>query len=155
MELTARVKLDLSGEAETLAPIVRSALRYLAAQSYPQGRTGKARFRKQFLDYLRKDGWAMNARLDSISRITVTAVSGRAALSFQTGNMGRFYADLLKLQYLFVRKKVDSCVLVVLGEQEGKEIDSNLASFERTAREFELFSTFLTMPLLIVGLRKG
>ncbi len=53
--------------------------------------------RKQLVDGLKKKGWSSKVKLSIHSNISITAINGKTALCLQTGNMGRFYADLLKL----------------------------------------------------------
>lgn len=49
---------------------------------------------------LEKEGWTGEYRLDATSRITISSYLRGVGLCFQTGNVGRIYADLLKLQRL-------------------------------------------------------
>lgn len=50
---------------------------------------------------LEKEGWTGEYRLDATSRITISSYLRGVGLCFQTGNVGRIYADLLKLQTLY------------------------------------------------------
>lgn len=54
---------------------------------------------------LEKEGWTGEYRLDATSRITISSYLRGVGLCFQTGNVGRIYADLLKLQTLYYKRK--------------------------------------------------
>ena len=66
--------------------------------------------RKELLDALAVDGWSNEVQINVQSRITITAMRRRIGLCLQTGNMARFYTDLLKLQALFLDEIINgSC----------------------------------------------
>ena len=62
--------------------------------------------RSKILDELITLGWSNKVRISSGRAITVTAKNGKIALCLQTGNMARFYADILKLQALYLDDKI-------------------------------------------------
>jgi len=97
-------------------------------------------------------GWSNEVRISSSRAITVTAKKGQIALCLQTGNMARFYADLLKLQAQFLDGKITSAIYILPTKEAAKALGSNLACYERLLDE--LTSTFfkvITVPLLIYG----
>lgn len=108
--------------------------------------------RKRISDGLKKQGWSSKVRLSSQSNINITSVKGKTALCLQTGNMGRFYADLLKLQYLFQKGKINSAIYILPTISLSKKMGSNLANFERLVLELKLFSKVITVPILVVGI---
>jgi len=68
---------------------------------------------------------------------------------------GAFYADLLKLQTLYISNKVKAGIYIVPNKMEAKKIGSNVAHFERFIEELQVFSQTVTMPLLVYGFERG
>lgn len=108
--------------------------------------------RKKILGLLHADGWSGRAKLDNASGISIASVKGSTALCVQTGNMSRFYADLLKLQLLYTRNKITAAVFVLPTQALAKRLGSNIASFERLVRELELFRDIISVPSVVYGL---
>jgi hypothetical protein len=97
-------------------------------------------------------GWSSKVKLSLNSNITITAMNGKVALCLQTGNMGRFYSDLLKLQYLFQKRRITSAIYILPTKYLAKKMGSNLANFERLVIELKLFQEVITIPILVIGL---
>lgn len=112
-----------------------------------------AELREKISIILRGQGWSEDVRLAVESKISITAMHGSTALCLQTGNMGRFYADLLKLQYLFANGKATAAIYIIPTKRCAKEIGSNVANFERLVEELILFESIITIPILVIGLR--
>jgi hypothetical protein len=108
--------------------------------------------RQLILDKLRHQGWSDPVRLSASSNITVTSMREDIALCLQTGNMSRFYADLLKLQYLFTSGKIKGAIYLICTKRRAAEIGSNVANFERLVEELQLFQDVITAPIYIIGL---
>jgi hypothetical protein len=104
---------------------------------------------------LNAHGWSTPVRLTHGSGISVTAVNGDQALCLQTGNMSRFYADLLKIEYLFRRGKIRSAIYVLPTKHTGNLMGSNVASFERLVKELKLFSDIISARIIVVGIEIG
>lgn len=107
----------------------------------------KEKFKQSLLDL----SWENEVRLDAFSKISITSIKNRVGLCLQTGNVSRIYADLLKLQTLFITGRIDVGIIVVPMSRAGKMLGGNLASYERLNRELEIFSGTITMPIVIVG----
>lgn len=104
---------------------------------------------------LMRDGWSDEYRLDIDSRITITSFQQNIGLCFQTGNVGRVYADLLKLQTLFVKGNIVAGVLIVPKKSMVAVFGSNSANFERVVKELPIFEQVITMPLVVIGFEEG
>ena len=79
-------------------------------------------------------------------------MKGKIALCLQTGNMARFYADLLKLQAQFLDGKITSAIYILPTKRAAKKMGENMANFERMVSELKnLFSKVITVPLLVYG----
>lgn len=101
---------------------------------------------------LRSQGWSSKVKLIHSSKISITATNGQFGLCLQTGNMSRFYADLLKLQYLFQKGTIKAAVYILLTKHRAQEMGSNLAHYERFVEELDLFSEIITVPLFVIGI---
>lgn len=104
---------------------------------------------------LMHEGWSDEYRLDVDSKITITSFQQNIGLCFQTGNVGRVYADLLKLQTLFVKGNIIAGVLIVPMKSMVTVFGSNSANFERVVKELPIFEQVITMPLVVVGFAEG
>ena len=72
-------------------------------------------------------------------------------MCFQTDNVGRIYADLLKLQTLYTKGNIIAGIILVPQIKTAKELGSNMANYERLIRELPIFSQVITMPLVVIG----
>jgi hypothetical protein len=109
--------------------------------------------RKRIADGLKRKGWSSKVKLSVHSNISITAVCGKTALCLQTGNAGRFYADLLKLQFLFQKGRISSAIYILPTSRLAKKMGSNLASFERLVTELKLFHKVITVPTIVIGMQ--
>lgn len=123
-----------------------------ALETLPVGIQNTRQLRREILRKLRDTGWSGATRVDARSKISITAMNGGVALCLQTGNMGRFYADLLKLQCLFKKKTANAAVFVVLGTSEAKRFGSNLVNFDRLVTELRIFKSIISIPIYVIGI---
>lgn len=100
---------------------------------------------------LKKEGWTGEYRLDATSRITISSYLRGIGLCFQTGNVGRIYADLLKLQALYTKGNITAGIILIPQIKTAKKLGSNMANYERLIRELPIFSQVVTMPIVVVG----
>ena len=98
-----------------------------------------------------KEGWTGEYRLDSSSRITISSYLKGSGMCFQTGNVGRIYADLLKLQTLYTKGNITAGIILIPQIKTAKELGSNMANYERLIRELPIFSQVITMPIVVIG----
>ena len=89
-------------------------------------------------DRMEKDGWTGEYRLDTTSKITISSYLKGIGLCFQTGNVGRIYADLLKLQTLYTKGNITAGIILIPQNQTAKELGSNMANYERLIRELPI-----------------
>jgi hypothetical protein len=108
--------------------------------------------RQPILKQLQIKGWSLALKLSQSSGITITAIKANMGLCFQTGNMGRFYADLLKLQYLYNKHTILSAIYILPDSNLARSIGSNCANFERMIKELAFFDEIITVPLFVIGL---
>jgi hypothetical protein len=108
--------------------------------------------RAHILDTLSRHGWSGELDVDRKSAITITSVKNKIGLCFQTGNVSRIYADLLKLQALFLRSTIKAAVVLLPTQEAAREFGSNVANQERLMRELIIFNKVITIPIAVVGI---
>ncbi len=107
--------------------------------------------RQDVLEDLQLKGWSDKLLLARGSNISITAKKNDVGLCMQTGNVSRVYADLMKLQTLFVNDRIKAGIIIVATNECAKQYTCNAATYERLVRELEIFSQVITMPLVIIG----
>ena len=110
-----------------------------------------ASIKESVRERLEKEGWTGEYRLDSSSRRTISSYLKGIGMRFQTGNVGRIYADLLKLQTLYTRGNITAGIILIPQIKTAKELGSNMANYERLIRELPIFSQVITMPIVVIG----
>ena len=101
---------------------------------------------------LAKAGWSGKVKLARDSKITITSVKNGIGLCLQTGNMARLYADLLKLQQMFLNKVIKAGVMIVPSRATAKSLGDNIAHAARLQSELEIFRTVVHMPLIVLAI---
>ena len=110
------------------------------------------KMRSAILSKLGRDGWSDKVQISAKRKLTITAMHGKVALCLQTGNMARFYADLLKLQAQFLEDNVKSAVYLVPTRSCAKVMGQNIAHFERLSAELsQEFHRVITIPMVVIG----
>lgn len=117
-----------------------------------EGQEKVGRLRKSVLSELRELGWSDKMKIDSESSITITSMKSGVGLCFQTGNVSRFYADILKLQSLYLKDKASSAIYIIPTKKYAKIMGNNLVFFERLVSELELYKHIITLPIFVVGI---
>lgn len=88
---------------------------------------------------LEKEGWTGEYRLDATSRITISSYLRGVGLCFQTGNVGRIYADLLKLQTLYTKGNIIAGIILVPQIKTAKGICGRSCYPARCAQQSYVF----------------
>lgn len=111
--------------------------------------------RDSILQTLRnKHGWSDKVKISTDSNISITSHKDDVGLCFQTGNMGRFYADLLKLEFLYSEQRIKAAFYILPNNALSKVWSANIANFERLKNEVSIFAKILHTPLYIIGIPK-
>ena len=97
-------------------------------------------------------GWSDKTRIDAESQVTITAMKSKVGLCLQTGNISRMYADLIKLQYLYQKDKIDSAFYILPSKESAKIMGDNVANIERLSNELQLYRYIISLPILVIGL---
>lgn len=110
------------------------------------------------LDYLQHLGWSDNVKVANGTNITITSMHNQVGLAIQLGNVSRIYADMLKLQSLYLDEKISCGMIIVphydyLPKLSRKGGMDNRINHARVARELPVFSKVITIPLLVYGVK--
>lgn len=109
-------------------------------------------FKDALISKLNTNGWSGKVKLSAKSSITITSMQKKIGLCFQFGNMARMYADMLKLQALYLDGKIQAAVYIVPMRECAKRIGENIANYERLLNELtNVFTKVVTVPILLIG----
>ncbi len=74
------------------------------------------------------------------SKITIASLKDGVGLCMQTGgNMSRMYADLLKLQKLYLEDAISSGGIILPTSKASRDLGDNIANADRLAAELKIF----------------
>jgi hypothetical protein len=124
----------------------------IAAVTVKPSNGAATKLRKAIIARLKVFGWSGEIAVAQGSNIKVTAIKSDVGLCLQTGNMARMYADLIKLQTLYLNNAITSAVIVVPSESVAKLLGSNIAQAKRLVRELDIFKKAYHVPTLIFAL---
>ena len=111
---------------------------------------------KNFKDILSSQlnslGWSNPIRLSSKSQIKITSMQRKIGLCTQTGNVARMYADILKLQAMYMDEKISAAIFVLPTNHCARSFGGNIAFYDRLLNELtNIFSKVITVPMLVIG----
>ncbi|TBX18515.1 BglII/BstYI family type II restriction endonuclease [Nioella sediminis] len=108
--------------------------------------------RNEVLDRLKDQGWTDKVQVAHGSKITIASQKNRIGLGIQTaGNMSRMYADLIKLQQMYLDGLIDVGVLILPTAVAARILGDNLANSDRLEGELVIFRKVIHMPIVIVS----
>jgi hypothetical protein len=110
------------------------------------------KIRDAILAGLKASGWSGKVPVAKGSDITITSMRDEVGLCLQTGNMARMYADLIKLQTLYLDNAIKSAIIIVPSEPLALLLGSNIAQARRLERELEIFKKAYHVPTLVFAL---
>lgn len=115
-------------------------------------RGAATKLRDAFLVGLRASGWSGEVAVSRDSDMTITSMKNQAGLCLQTGNMARMYADLMKLQALYLDNAISAAAIVVPSQPIAVLLGSNVAQAKRLERELEIFKKAYYVPTIVFAL---
>lgn len=111
-----------------------------------------AAIRSHIRSELTKEGWSEELYIaKDQAGATIFSQKDDLAIQLQTGNVSRVFYDLLKLQYLFSRNKIEAAALAVPTRSGASQLGSNIANFERLCGELQLYDRIITVPILVIA----
>ena len=111
-----------------------------------------AKMRDAFLITLKGSGWSSEVSVSRDSDMTITSLKNGVGLCLQTGNMARIYADLIKLQAMYLDNSIESAAIILPSHLLAKQLGSNIAQAKRLQRELEIFKKAFHVPTLVFAL---
>jgi len=141
-----------SGEKMVDKDIKDSLLQILEETDFKIEKGCTNALKKLILSKLKSIGWSDDFMLDANSQISLTSSISNHVLCFQTGNMSRFYADLLKIQYVYKKDKNKVAIYIIPSKEAAKKMGSNIAHFDRFTFELKLFKEIISVPTLVIGI---
>jgi hypothetical protein len=124
----------------------------IASVSAKAGPGAAAAIRSQIILKLKALGWSGEIKLATDSDMTVTSTKSDIGLCLQTGNVSRIYADLIKLQTMYLDNQIKAAAILVPSQEAAKLLGSNIAQAKRLKRELAIFSKAYHVPTLIYAL---
>lgn len=129
-----------------------SVLGIIKSLDYSLGKYDIKNFKDDLIDNLLISGWPNKVNLSTKSNISITSMLKGVGLCAQTGNIGRMYADLLKLQALYMDEKIKAAIFIIPTKKCANSFGGNIANYERFINELtNVFSKVVTVPMVIVG----
>lgn len=116
------------------------------------GRKKATAIREAISSQLRCVGWSGEVPVSTGSDITITSMKGSVGLCIQTGNVARIYADLIKLQTLYLDNSIKSAVIILPSQPMARLLGSNIAQANRLERELVIFKKAYHVPTTIIAL---
>lgn len=141
-----------SGDKLIPADLIAEAVAAVDACSIVPKRKASKAIKDAILESLVAAGWPGKVAMDPASKITITSLKNKVGLCFQTGNMGRMYADLIKLQAIYLRGSIDAGIYILPEPACAKILGENIADCGRLMRELPIFDRVITIPLAIIGI---
>lgn len=94
-------------------------------------------------------GWTGEVKINLDSSMTITSIKNDIGLCVQTGNMSRIYADLIKLQTMYLNGAIKGAILIIPSQELAKILGSNLVNAKRLEKELVIFKKAYNVPTLI------
>jgi hypothetical protein len=101
----------------------------------------------------KKRGWELQPWIvgDKGTQLKADYKKGRVQIEAQFGNMARVIYDLFKLQVSYSQDLIDLGIIVVAIQSLARQIDENIAHFERLVRELRYAKMSITLPIWVIG----
>lgn len=110
------------------------------------------KIRDAILSSLKSNGWTGKYPVAKGSDITITSFRDEVGLCLQTGNIARMYADLIKLQTLYLDNAIKSAIIIVPSEPLARSLGSNIAQAKRLEKELDIFKKAYHVPTIVFAL---
>ena len=148
-----------NADARIPVNVLKEIERAVRSISIPDGPIAPNVITRPIREALTRCGWSEEVFLSRESKITISGQKNDIGLAIQFGNISRIYADLLKLQSLFLDAKLRGAVVIVpawallfsLSKTGGTD---NRCNLERVKRELPIYSLVVTMPIAFYGINR-
>jgi hypothetical protein len=140
------------GEKILPGPLQKEIILAIASITIKPAVGAAKKLRDDFLSSLKGSGWSSGVSVSRNSAMTITSLKNGIGLCLQTGNMSRMYADLIKLQTMYLDNTIKSAAIVLPSSPLAHQLGSNIAQADRLQRELEIFKKAYHVPTLIFAL---
>ena len=141
-----------SGKEVIPKEVAEGVISVIDGLDYSLGKYDIKHFKDDLSDQLKMQGWSGKVHLSVKSSISITSILKDIGLCTQTGNMARMYADLIKLQALYMDQKIKAAIFVLPTKECANSFGGNVANYDRFLNELtNIFSKVITVPMVIVG----
>ena len=141
-----------SGQQVVPNEVTESVLSVIRGLDYSLGKYDIKHFKDDLSDQLKMKGWSGKVNLSAKSSISITSIWKDIGLCTQTGNMARMYADLMKLQALYMDQKIKAAIFVIPTKECANSFGGNVANYSRFLNELtNIFSKVITVPMVVIG----
>lgn len=139
------------GAMEILPALERKEIEAaIGACNIPLERGAAPKIRDRIVGHLGRQGWPGEFQVGPPSKITIASLKNGVGLCMQTGgNMSRMYADLLKLQKLYVEDRIKAGAFVLPTARAARSLGDNVANSDRLQAELEIFRKVIHMPIAV------
>lgn len=111
MKVTARS--HCAGE-EAIPKIIRHEVtKAIEAAAVTPAKGAATKIRDAIINNLLGSGWSAETHISNDSEMTITSVRSNIGLCLQTGNMARMYADILKLQKIYLDGAITAGIMLL------------------------------------------
>lgn len=124
----------------------------IAAITIKAGPGAAPRIRAYLLSQLKAAGWSGEVSVSADSDMTITLAKDDIGLCMQTGNISRIYADLMKLQAMYLDDLIKGAVIVLPSQDMAKLLGDNIAQSKRLERELAIFKKAYHVPTLVYAM---
>lgn len=109
-----------------------------------------AKIREELVRLLGNAGWSGEVQVEPPSKITIASKKNGVGLCIQTGgNMSRMYADLVKLQKLYVENSIKAAAFILPAAPAARVLGQNVANADRLIAELYIFRKVIHMPIAV------
>lgn len=145
----------LGGDGAVPSDVQKEVEEAISGVTVKPARGAAEKIRVEFIRGISAHGWTGEMPVAQESKISVTSTKSDVGLCLQTGNMSRIYADLLKLQTMYLKSAIKAAVIVVPSDPVAKKIGDNIANAKRLERELPIFSRAYSVPTLVYSLEQA
>mgnify|MGYP001276071697 CR=1 FL=1 len=140
---------SLSQEIQSeLIKIQKSSSLIEASYSKPMGE-----IKREFTDLINSEGYITNYNIHKDHRLSIDGIKKDLAIQVQLGNAARFYADIMKLEYLYRSKKIKEAIYICFTANFiYNHFSGNIISIERAQSELQLFNNIITVPIGFISI---
>ena len=109
--------------------------------------------KKEITDLLNSEGYITNYIFHNDYRLSIDGIKKDLAIQAQLGNAARFYADIIKLEYLYRSKIINEAIYICFtSDFVSNHFSSNIVTIERAESELQLFNNIITVPIGFISL---